>query len=144
MNKETFHRNQDVQVILFAIDCTIFFTNLHKLFCQFVNWTNWVNFGKFMDNCWISCQVMVDIKKFMTISQLSTCNTLLSLIQLFMNKSLVAFAAIQIIVPTYISPYLFPNLSRRLSLLKFRYSEKVSKVSSIFHFLLTLISRLTL
>ena len=41
----------------------IFYTNLHELFCQFISWTNWVNSGKFMDNCWISCQVMADMKK---------------------------------------------------------------------------------
>ena len=41
----------------------IFYTNLHELFCQFISWTNWVDSGKFMDNCWISCQVMADMKK---------------------------------------------------------------------------------
>ena len=40
-----------------------FYTNLHELFCQFISWTNWVNPGKFMDNCWISCQVMDDMEK---------------------------------------------------------------------------------
>ena len=53
-----------VQVFLFEIDCAIFYTNLHALFCQFISWTNWVNSGKFMDNCWISCQVMADMEKF--------------------------------------------------------------------------------
>ena len=43
-----------VQVILFEIDCSIFHTNLYELICQFISWTNWVNSGKFMDNCWIS------------------------------------------------------------------------------------------
>ena len=52
-----------LQVILFEIDCAIFYTNLHELFCQFISWTSWVNSGKFMDNCWISCQVMADMKK---------------------------------------------------------------------------------
>ena len=52
-----------VQVILFEKDCASFYTNLHELFCQFISWTNWVNSGKFMDNCWISCQVMADLKK---------------------------------------------------------------------------------
>ena len=33
------------------------------MFCQFISWTNWVNSFKFMDNCWISCQVMADMKK---------------------------------------------------------------------------------
>ena len=33
-----------------------FYTNLHELFCQFISWTNLVISGKFMDNCWISCQ----------------------------------------------------------------------------------------
>ena len=51
-----------VQVIVFDINCEIFFTNLHELFCQFLSWTNWVNSGKFMDNCWIWCQVMADMK----------------------------------------------------------------------------------
>ena len=55
--------NQIIQVILFEIDCAIFYTNLHELFCQFISWTNWVNFGKYMDNCWIPCQVMADMKK---------------------------------------------------------------------------------
>jgi hypothetical protein len=40
-----------VQVILFEIDCAIFYTNLHESFCQFISCTNWVNSGKFMDNC---------------------------------------------------------------------------------------------
>ena len=52
-----------VQVILFETDCTIFYTNLHVLFCQFISWTNWVNSGKLLDNCWILCQVMADMKK---------------------------------------------------------------------------------
>ena len=51
-----------VQVILFEIDCEIVYTNLQELFCQFISWTNWVNSGKFMDNCWISCQVIADMK----------------------------------------------------------------------------------
>ena len=33
----------------FEIDCAIFYTNLHELFCQFISWTIWVNSGKFMD-----------------------------------------------------------------------------------------------
>ena len=56
-------RKQKVQAILFEIDCAIFFTNLHELFCLFISWRNWVNSGKFMENYWISCQVMVDMKK---------------------------------------------------------------------------------
>ena len=40
-----------------------FYTNLHKLFCQFIIWKKWVNSGKFMENCWIPCQVMVDMEK---------------------------------------------------------------------------------
>ena len=39
---------------------------LHKftwIVCQFISWTNWVNSGKFMDSCWISCQVMAYMKK---------------------------------------------------------------------------------
>ena len=49
-----------IQVILFEIDCATFYANLHKLFGQFISWTNWVNSGKLN---WISCQVMVDMKK---------------------------------------------------------------------------------
>ena len=30
-----------VQVIIFEIDCAIFYTNLHELFCQFIFQTNW-------------------------------------------------------------------------------------------------------
>ena len=52
-----------LQVILFEIDCAISYKNLHELFCKFISWTNWVNSGKLMDNCWISCQVMADMKK---------------------------------------------------------------------------------
>ena len=52
-----------LQVILFEIDCAIFYTNLQELFWQFISWTNWVNSCKYMDNCWISCQVMADMKK---------------------------------------------------------------------------------
>ena len=33
------------------------------MFGQFIRWTNWVNFDNFVDNCWISCQVMADRKK---------------------------------------------------------------------------------
>ena len=43
-----------LQVILFEIDCVIFCMNRHELFCQFISWTNWVNSGKFMDNCWMN------------------------------------------------------------------------------------------
>ena len=40
-----------------------FFTQIDmELFCQFITWTNWVNSGKFMDNCWLSCQVMADME----------------------------------------------------------------------------------
>ena len=39
-----------------------FYTNLPELFCQFISWTNWVNSGKFMDNCWISYQGLADTK----------------------------------------------------------------------------------
>ena len=52
-----------VQVILFEIDCIIFYTNLHEWFCKFIIWTNRVNSGKFMDNCYISFQVIDDMKK---------------------------------------------------------------------------------
>ena len=48
----------NVQVVLFEIHCGFFYTNLHELFRQFISWTNWVNSGGFMENCWISCQVM--------------------------------------------------------------------------------------
>ena len=36
---------------------------LHKLIFQFISSTNRVNSGKFMDNCWISCQIMAGMKK---------------------------------------------------------------------------------
>ena len=57
-----------IQVILLEIDCAIFYTNLHELLCQFISWTNWVNSGKFMENCCISCQVVVDVENVTTIS----------------------------------------------------------------------------
>ena len=52
-----------LQVILFEIDCIIFYTHLHELFCQFISWTNWVNSSKFNDNCWTSYQVMAGLNK---------------------------------------------------------------------------------
>ena len=39
-----------IQVIPSQIDCSIFYTNLHELVCQFISCTNWVNSGKFMGN----------------------------------------------------------------------------------------------
>ena len=30
-----------ITVILFEINCAIFYSNLHLHFCQFVSWTNW-------------------------------------------------------------------------------------------------------
>ena len=62
-NKRCCFQYFNLQVILFNIDYTIVFTNLHKLFCQFINWTNWIKSGKLMDYCWISCQNMADMKK---------------------------------------------------------------------------------
>ena len=53
-----------VQVIRFEIDCAFFYTNFHELFCQFISWTNLLNSGKFLKNCWISCEVMADKKIF--------------------------------------------------------------------------------
>ena len=36
-----------------------FFTQSYmNCFVRCSTWTNWANFGRFMDNCWISCQVM--------------------------------------------------------------------------------------
>ena len=32
------------------------------MFCQFISWANWVNSGKFIDNSWISCQIMADME----------------------------------------------------------------------------------
>ena len=57
------HQNL-VQVILFEINCAIFCTNLQELFCQLISWINWVNSSIFMDNCWISCQVMANMENF--------------------------------------------------------------------------------
>ena len=54
-----------VQVILFEIDCAIFNTNFHELFCQFISWTKFGNFGKCLDNFWISCQVTADKENFL-------------------------------------------------------------------------------
>ena len=50
--------------LFFLRSCAIFYKKILELFCQFISWTNWVNFGKFMDKCWISCQLMVDMKIF--------------------------------------------------------------------------------
>ena len=62
--KEKVEWKNVIQVILFEIDFAIFYTNLHELFCQFISWTDWVNSGKSMDNCWLSCQVMADMEIF--------------------------------------------------------------------------------
>ena len=35
-----------LQVILFEIDCAIFYTNFHELFCHFISWTKFGNSGK--------------------------------------------------------------------------------------------------
>ena len=41
------------------------FTQIYtNCFFRFIKWTNWVSYGKFMDNCWISCQVMADMENF--------------------------------------------------------------------------------
>ena len=47
-----------------------FFMQIYmNFFRQFISWTMRVNSGKLTDNCWISCQVMADMKKkFTTIS----------------------------------------------------------------------------
>ena len=42
---------------------TQIYTNCFVNSSQFISWTNWVNFVKFLDNFWISCQVMADMKK---------------------------------------------------------------------------------
>ena len=38
------------------------------------------NSGKFIDNCWISCQVMADMKKVYDNLILLTCNKLFSVV----------------------------------------------------------------
>ena len=42
----------------------MFETNLHDFFLSVHKLKNWVNSGKSMDNCWISCQFMADMEKF--------------------------------------------------------------------------------
>ena len=49
--------NSAARLLIFEIDW------INELFCQFLTWTDLVNSAKFMDNCWISCQVMADMKK---------------------------------------------------------------------------------
>ena len=39
-----------------------------EFFCQFITLTNSVNSGKFMDNCWIACQVKADMKIIKTLT----------------------------------------------------------------------------
>ena len=58
---EKLHKTQVQVIFFFEINCAIFYINLNEFFCQFISWTNWVNSGKFMDNCWISRQVMADM-----------------------------------------------------------------------------------
>ena len=53
-----------IQVILFEIDCAIFYTNFHELFRQFISWTEFGNSGKSSDNFWMSYQVMANMEKF--------------------------------------------------------------------------------
>ena len=52
---------QQIQVILSEIDYTIFYTNLHELFCQFISWTHLVNFGKLLNI--MSYQAMAYLRK---------------------------------------------------------------------------------
>ena len=42
---ECYNKKNMVQVILFEIDCAIFYTNLHELFCQYLHKLN--KLGKF-------------------------------------------------------------------------------------------------
>ena len=52
-------------MLFFLRSISQFFTQIYmNCFFQFISWTNWVDSGKFMDNCWISCQVMADVEKF--------------------------------------------------------------------------------
>ena len=49
--------------LFFLTSIAQFFTQIYTD-CFLVHKLNkWVNSGKFMDNCWISCQVMADMKK---------------------------------------------------------------------------------
>ena len=49
---------------IFDLSCKVFsLWKIKSKFCQFISWTNWVNSGKFMENYWISCHVMADMKK---------------------------------------------------------------------------------
>ena len=58
----SYHINIHYRLFFLRSIAHFFYTNLHELFRQFISRTNWVNSGKFMDNCWISCQVMADMK----------------------------------------------------------------------------------
>ena len=120
-----------VQVILFEIDCAIFYTNLHELFCQFISWTNWVNSGKLMNNCWISCQVMADMKKVYDD---------LIIINLYNIDGPDDRFNSDLTWKWKIFKWIIENKVREnLISIKFRYSEKATKIWPIFHsFFLTL------
>ena len=46
-----------IQVILFEINCAIFYSNLHELFCQFISWTNW----QILVNLWTIAEYYVKL-----------------------------------------------------------------------------------
>ena len=56
---------------LFVLRSIVQFTKNH-VNCL-VSWTNWVNSCKFMDNCWISCQVMENWAMLLMLTSLISC-----------------------------------------------------------------------
>ena len=84
LGRDAFYKRNSIHVILFEIDCTFFYRNLNELSCHFISWTNWVNSGKFMDNCWIPCQVIADMENFY--DNLISINLYFYLYILFQNQ----------------------------------------------------------
>ena len=48
-----------LQIILFEIDCAVFYTNLHELFWQFKSQTNWVN-SEYHVKLWADMEIFYD------------------------------------------------------------------------------------
>ena len=75
-----------------------FLPKFTRIFCQFISWTNWVNSGKFMDNCWILCQIVADMENFwddLIIINLYPCKLLRYLRDIFGSFNLIEVLKVQ-------------------------------------------------
>ena len=63
MQKQERLTNIYLYMLFFLRSIAQFLHKFTRIVCQFISWTNWVNSGRFMNNYWISCQVMANMKK---------------------------------------------------------------------------------